>query len=148
MSPEEFFVFFSPLPLKFTDSLASLALSLLCSSREGLELLRWRSHVPQVLLAKLPGAENDRLGMTASDFALHLSFRGIARGGQQCGGCLRSITPTGQWAIYIKGLIDSFLLMLCENIQSRWELKTDTSGCGPVGKDKNRPAEHRETFSL
>lgn len=96
MSPKEFFVFLFPVPLKFTDSLASLALPLLCSCREGLELLRRRSHVLQVLLAKLPGAENDRLGMTASDFALHLSFRGITRGGQWCGGRLRSITPTGQ----------------------------------------------------
>ena len=146
MSPEEFFVFF-PLPLKFTDSLASLALPLLCSCREGLKPLRWRSHVPQALLAKLPGAENDRLGMTASDFPLHLSFRGIARGGQWCGGRLCSITPTGQWAIYIKGLIDSFLRKGINGIRSWWELKTDTSVCGPLGKDKNRPVEHRETFS-
>lgn len=36
----------------------------------------------------------------------------------------------------MKGLIDSSLLMLCENIQSHGELNTDTSREGLLDKDK------------
>lgn len=41
----------------------------------------------------------------------------------------------------MKGLIDSSLLMLCENIQSQVELNTDTSRGGSLDMDKNQPVE-------
>lgn len=73
-------------------------------------------------------------------------FQGITCSGRWCGGCIRSITPTGRWAIYIKGLIDSFLFMLCENIESGgvkyFHIKRRLAG------QKNQPVERLNAENL
>lgn len=52
----------------------------------------------------------------------------------------------------MKGLIDSSLLILCENIQSEKEegggLNTDTSRLGSAGEDKKQPVERHNAEKL
>lgn len=60
------------------------------------------------LFCSWPSTETHGLEMTKW-FCCPSIFQLITRRGQWCAGCTRSITSTGQWAIYIKDLIDSLL---------------------------------------